>query len=226
MHLRKKNCVKNWERIAIRKDANFLSKASYEFALYNNTGWAQSIKDYLSQIGLMNVFLNENVTRQANLEASEREKDMFYQTSFLKIQQNTSKLRLFGKLKKTIGLEKYLINTKNMIDRISMTKFRLSNHGLMIEKGRHNHIERDTRKCPFCKHRVEDEFHFIIECPTYAPIRAQLLGELNLRENYYNDQSLFTLLMVTENIIPLTAKYITRATTLREFILTKHRNMC
>jgi len=31
----KKNCVKNWERIAIRKDINFLSKASYEFALYN-----------------------------------------------------------------------------------------------------------------------------------------------------------------------------------------------
>ena len=221
----KKNCVKNWERIAIRKDANFLSKASYEFSLYNNTGWAQSIKDYLSQIGLMNVFLNENVTRQANLEASEREKDMFYQTSFLTIQQNTSKLRLFGKLKKTIGLENYLINTKNTTDRISMTKIRLSNHGLMIEKGRHNHIERENRKCPFCKHRVEDEFHFIIECPTYASIRAQFLEKLNLRDNYYNNQSLFTLLMETENIIPLTAKYITRATTLREFILTKHRNV-
>ena len=47
-----------------------------------------------------------------------------------------------------------------------MSKFRLSNHRLMIEKGRHN-----NRKCPFCLTHIEDETHFLINCPIYSSIR-------------------------------------------------------
>ena len=55
--------------------------------------------------------------------------------------------------------ELYLKAVKNTKDRMSMTKFRLSNHQLMIEKGRHTNIRKEDRICPFC-FAFEDEKHF------------------------------------------------------------------
>ena len=39
-------------------------------------------------------------------------------------------------------------------------KFRLSNHGLMIETGHHNGIPEEARFCSFCSTEMENEFHF------------------------------------------------------------------
>ena len=69
-----------------------------------------------------------------------REKDIFHQTSFYEIQNNSSKLKTYSKFKRTIGMEYYLGNIHKIKDRISMTTFILSNHKLMIEKSRHNNI--------------------------------------------------------------------------------------
>ena len=44
------------------------------------------------------------------------------------------------------------------------TKFRLSNHNLMIEKGRHRNVDESLRFCPFCPNTVEDEIHFLLQC--------------------------------------------------------------
>ena len=45
----------------------------------------------------------------------------------------------------------------------------------MIEKGRHQSIDREMRFCPLCLKRnvytVEDEFHFLCICPSYQDIR-------------------------------------------------------
>ena len=144
----KKNCIKNWERIAIKKNANSLVKLSYRWVLQNSAGWGQSIKEYLSQIGLMNVFLNQGNKYPAYIDTFNREKYIFYQTTFYEIQINSSKLKTYAKLKTNIGMEFYLSSIGNINDRISMTKFRLSNHNLMIEKGRHNNTERNNRFCP------------------------------------------------------------------------------
>ena len=53
-------------------------------------------------------------------------------------------------------------------DRIALTKLRLSNHKLMIEKGRHLKLDRNRRFCPFCPNEVEDEIHFMITCKNYT----------------------------------------------------------
>ena len=44
----KKNCVKNWKRIAMNNKANHLVKTLYERDFRNNTGWAKTVKDDLS----------------------------------------------------------------------------------------------------------------------------------------------------------------------------------
>jgi hypothetical protein len=42
-----------------------------------------------------------------------------------------------------------------------LTKFRLSNHNLTIEKGRHLRIPVKERLCPFGCKDIEDEFHLL-----------------------------------------------------------------
>ena len=48
-----------------------------------------------------------------------------------------------------------------------MTKFRLSDHNLMIEKGRHSGMAEEKRFCPFCEDTVESECHFLLVCKLY-----------------------------------------------------------
>ena len=74
-------------------------------------------------------------------------------------------------MKTKTGFEKYLSLVTSQKDRISLTKLRLSNHQLMIEKGRHENIPKEIRFCPFCKNQVEDEVHFFIQCKTYNIFR-------------------------------------------------------
>ena len=68
-------------------------------------------------------------------------------------------MRTYGILKSEVREESYLEIARNAKDRISMTKFRLSNHLLMIEKGRHQNLEWHDRICPLCP-LVEDEIDF------------------------------------------------------------------
>ena len=116
-----------------------------EWGLRNNTGWTKTIKDDLSWIGLVYIYLNEGRREPTNMEVFIREKDIFHQTSFYEIQNDSSKLKTCSKLKRTMGVEYYLGNIHKIKDRISMTKFKLSNHKIIIEKGRHNNINSFNR---------------------------------------------------------------------------------
>ena len=70
----------------------------------------------------------------------------------------------YGIFKTEIGYENYLSIIKDPKKRTVITKFRLSNHRLMIEVGRHQNIPKEFRFCPFCPNKVETEAHFLLEC--------------------------------------------------------------
>ena len=101
--------------------------------------------------------------------------DIFHQNAFSEISKDSSKLRTYNLIKTKIGMENYLkINIGNK-HRIALTKLRLSNHTLMIEKGRHLKLDRNLRYCPFCSNEVEDEIHFMITCKNYTAIDTSCL---------------------------------------------------
>ena len=84
------------------------------------------------------------------------------------INNPNSKAISYCKYKTTISLEPYLSLNFNRKNRIAISRFRLSNHSLMIEKGRHVKpikITRNERFCNFCTNEVEDEKHFLMLCP-------------------------------------------------------------
>ena len=83
------------------------------------------------------------------------------------------KLSFFSKVYKTYGLQKYLTFPLKQASRSYITKLRISAHTLCIETGRYNKppIPRQNRLCKFCPNSIEDETHFLLNCPKYEPQR-------------------------------------------------------
>ena len=78
-----------------------------------------------------------------------------------------SKGEHYKHFKSLLEVEKYLSIDLDFKFKKVLSNFRCSSHDLMIEKGRHNSIDRMYRFCPIClkKKRVfviEDEDHFVM----------------------------------------------------------------
>ena len=118
--------------------------------------------------------------------------DMFHQESFADIRRDDSKLRTYGLLKREPGYEFYLSNIQPIKERTTLTKFRISNHVLQIEKGRHKNVDKRERFCPFCPEVVEDEKHFLLDCKTYRHFRNEFSKDgANLSPDWKSDTTRF-----------------------------------
>ena len=118
--------------------------------------------------------------------------------------RNSSKASSYITFKTTVYFEKYLDLIQNTRFKTSLSRFRLSNHNLMIEKGRHTKptTDPDLRFCYFCKSLVENEKHFLTFCPLYSPQRIYLENVARENCNRYdslNREEKFIFLMSNEN---------------------------
>ena len=137
-------------------------------------------------------------------------------------------MKTYSHLKDSIGYEEYLNKIGNIQERTSFSKLRLSNHPLLIEKGRHEKIERNQRFCPFCPKSIEDEIHFVLECKCFSNLRAEFIDKISQENPTFNHlprAQKFVVLMTDINIAPSTAQYIHRTLDIRNFLLEKHKNL-
>ena len=216
-----KASIKNWERIR-GGGANTLLNASYEDSMAHSLSWTMSIKKTLEINGMLDLFINVHRHKTPLVVKCiyQRLSDNFYQTSFEAINKNTSKLRTYALFKHASGCEKYLTVTKNVSVRTLVTKFRLSNHGLMIEIGRHNGTPKEARFCPFCSTEIETEFHFLWDCPTYSYLRNRFLSPTSRAFpgfNYLTNEMKIKLIL--SNMDENTCNYIAKASELRTFLI-------
>ena len=93
--------------------------------------WQNLTKHTLDSIGIGSESDIENIQKVA----FDKMKEKFHRDSFAEINSDQSKLRTYAKLKTETGFEDYLKSMENIMDRTDVTKIRLSNHDLMIEKG-------------------------------------------------------------------------------------------
>ena len=215
-----KFAIKNWERIHLEQGNELLVNG------YNDSdiSWGTRIRTTLELNGMLNFFNSESSSDYPFIYMKVFQKiyDDFHQTSFDTIKKDESKLRTYSLFKTEIGLERYLVETKNVTDRVATTKFRLSNHKLMIEVGRHDDTPRERRFCPFCPHAIENEFHFMFSCPTYSHLRVRYLRPKtnNIRSFQFlpHDAKLHALL---SDIYRDTTKYISNSMGLRAFLVSK-----
>ena len=112
------------------------------------------------------------------------------------------------------------------MDRTAITKLRLSNHDLMIEKGRHQGLEENQRLCPFCNDTVEKEQHFLLNCNNFDKPRTKFfmkIKEINNNFDNLNDNEKFTFLLADLEALKLTGPYLKRTFQIRKFLLEKHK---
>ena len=193
--------------------------------LKENLPWITHIKECLEKNGMMSFYNNsyENKPPFIHKRLFQNLSDSFHQDAFCNISNPESKLRTYGLLKKSIGIESYLTHINNPEIRRTVTKFRLSNHRLNIETRRHKNIPKELRFCHFCRNTVESELHFLIECPTYRILRKELINMTTTKKPffaYYTQIEKFQYLLSDENI-RVTSRYIHSCLEIREFLI-KH----
>ena len=217
-----KNCLKNWHRIHKKSEANSVVLKIHQMASELNLPWPSMNKNILDSVGISPESEINNIHRVA----FEKLKENFHQQSFDEISSEHSKLRTYAKLKTVTGLEEYLNSVENVRDRTALTKIRLSNHSLMIEKGRHQGLQENERVCPFCDNEIEDEFHFVMECNTFDVLRQQLLIEMMGTDNVFNeldDNEKFIFILSKPEASKIAGEYLNKTLQIRSFLLENHK---
>ena len=177
--------------------------------------WVYKIRELLNNFGFSYVWLHGGVGDEKMFlsELKLRIIDCYKQSWNEKI--NTSvRFETYRSFKSLLEPEKYLLEITISKFRNAMIRCRLGLNDLKVNQ-RYKDVP-VTRCCPFCD-KIENEFHFFVECPTYKDLRRKYISE------YYDNQTInvsctVMSLMKTENPekIKKVAMYIYYAFKLRE----------
>ena len=211
--------IKSWERIR-KGRANAILLDTYNDALKHDLPWIAGVKSILEKNNLSFFYRNMFPDRYLFIYKKILTKmlDHFHEEVLHTIKSN--KLRTYALFKKEPGREHYLSEIKNVKIRTQLTKFRISDHNLMIEKGRHKGLDKTKRFYPFCINKIEDEIHFSIKCPTYKNFRAPFLHSMfaeYVNVEHIPDKDLFICPMSLSSVdVP---NFIHKAFELRNFLI-------
>ena len=154
-----------------------------------HSDWITRIKQILVNCNMYEKYWKQQENDKLHCEVSlsmfktELKKNLriFYENSWRNDMQNSSKCFLYREFKEQLKLEKYLLIVEKSA-RINLTRYRLSNHKLPIEIGRHNNIVRNERICELCsKKEMGDEVHYFLICPKFEKERKKLIPKTCIR---------------------------------------------
>ena len=87
-----------------------------------------------------------------------------------------TKLRSYIIFKNSFGEEEYLTCLRSQAKRSLLSQLRRGILPLEIEGGRFRGIDLENRICKMCNINIENECHFLCECPCYEDYRETLLN--------------------------------------------------
>ena len=176
--------VKYWLKVISSEEIKY-TKQMYNTMINDLTlqplkqNWASCVRDLLSRLGFLEVWEAQGV---GNIKAflnifKQRIKDVFTQEWHSRL-ENSTRARCYLTFA-NFQYQKYL-NVLNIVKyRKSLSRLRLSSHRLEVEVGRWakpNKIPYENRKCQICN-ILEDEFHFLLECPLYSDLRKLYINK-------------------------------------------------
>ena len=147
--------------------------------------WAYSAKHILQDIGLTELFQSISPC------------DIDYAKSMLTSADNddwdikrygSDKLRYYNLYKIDKLKADYLRMNISKYQRSLYAQFRCGILPLEIEVGRYRNLELSERLCKLCDMQlVEDEIHFLIDCPVYSDERKHLFDEKNISNSSFSE---------------------------------------
>jgi hypothetical protein len=185
--------IRYWNRL-IKMENSRLTKKLFlrDFSNFQNNnnyiGWCKSFYSVCSELGIMDVF---NALNFVNINVPQKTLDLV--SSIWKTNVNSKpKLRTYKTFKFNFCTEPYVSNCQSRFKRSLIAQLRSGTLPLRIETGRHRNVKLEDRICQFCDmHVIEDEFHFVQECPNYSNIRVKLHNSVeNSIENTFETNSI------------------------------------
>ena len=152
----------------------------YKKALTGKNCWNKDIKEALTEINMEDVFYGldiENTSRKKQ-EIQKKLQKLDEERTMLAI-NNMPKLRTYKTLKTAFGTPTYINSRIPKSHRTVITKLRIGVYPINIETGRHRKEKLENRTCPRCRGQVEDETHYLIDCPLYGKMRSVLYKSVN-----------------------------------------------
>ena len=198
-----RNNINYIQSLRQQKDNSTLVKQAfnYESMTFRHSPTILSMTKMYDDFFQANINVNTLYTNRNNMRtAIQRLFTALWQTNV----QTYTKAQHYIQFKTYPKFENYLSLITNRKHRVSYTEYRLSDHRLNIEQGRHKtpRTPRELRICPLCKVCVEDEIHFLINCTTYTD-RNDLFHWIteNHAKNFenLNPQQKFVFLVSQEN---------------------------
>ena len=143
----------------------------------NIKNWCSSVKSLLCTLGFADAWLFQGVGNDTTFMSlvKQRLNDQFVQNWYSRL--STSSRAAFYRSIASFQFQPYLdlFNMSKLCKALS--RLRMSSHRLQIEAGRWNRPIRtpvNERKCSSCN-KLEDEFHFVLECDLYSDLRRNLI---------------------------------------------------
>ena len=172
-------CIKYWLKLLMLPNDSLLKSCYTMLLTHCNSGrvnWASEIKQLLYRFGFGYIWEQQFVTNE-NLFLKQ------FKLCVLDCDRQVWSLNMssFPKLR-TLQLFKTELTAEPYLDlfiptrlRIALAKFRIGNHDLEIERGRHNNLPVNERLCKLCKTQnlsyIEDEYHVLLKCQFYQDLR-------------------------------------------------------
>ena len=165
-----------WNRLFNMEDFR-LTKQIFYWDFVNQRGWTQDIRHLLIQLDLEYAF-SEKIIIDMNLVKSKLNELMYEQWS--NEVHNKPKLRTYVQIKDTFEPEPYVLSNINRQRRSLLTQIRLGILPVKIETGRFRSLSLDQMICELCEmQKVENEIHFIFECPLYNNLGKRYMNMRN-----------------------------------------------
>ena len=104
-----------------------------------------------------------------------------YRDHRTKLTKSQNKVETYVALNRQNTVATYLTTLFDTKLRRTLTKYRLREHNLAVEVGRHRKtwLPRDERLCSYCDQgTVETELHFITHCNQYQSLRDQYFAKI------------------------------------------------
>jgi len=157
--------------------------------------WATHVRNMLNLYGFSYVWLQQNnLNVQLFYEEFKlRARDCAIQEWHAELESNR-RLVTYKLFKRHFEPEYYIDKVVGRCFISALARLRCSNHSLEIELGRRNGVEYENRLCKLCFGRgsqyVENEYHFLLVCPSLSDLREHFLPQL------YHDRPYIELLPI------------------------------
>ena len=166
------NILRLWNRLVQMSDDRLTKQIfinDFYLAMSDYQNWCKDIWQILCTLEMEDTFYNRET---CDLNYVREQLYKLQEINWKKAILHKPKLRFYRTFKKSQQLENYVKFNLTGAQRSFMAQLRFGILPIQVETGRFRNVKLEERICTLCQlNEVEEEYHFLFQCPTYVNLR-------------------------------------------------------